>query len=39
MPAPVLRAVDATIDGEPLDAKAEAAARDAGWRNAANVAE
>jgi hypothetical protein len=32
MPAAVLRAVDTAIDGEPLDARAEAAARDAGWR-------
>ena len=32
MPMAVLRAVDAAIDGEPLDAAAEAAARDAGWR-------
>lgn len=39
MPLPVLQAVDATIDGEPLDATAEAAARDTGWRNARNVAE
>lgn len=35
----VLRAVDAAIDGEPLDAAAEIAARDAGWRSARNVAE
>lgn len=39
MPAPVLRAVDTAIDGEPLDARAEAEARDSGWRNASNVAE
>lgn len=39
MPLPVLQAVDAAIDGEPLNAAAEAAARDAGWRNARNVAE
>jgi hypothetical protein len=39
MPAAVLRAVDAAIDGDPLDARAEAAARDARWRNASNVAE
>jgi hypothetical protein len=39
MPLPVLQAVDAAIDGEPLDAAAEAAARDAGWRNTENVAE
>jgi hypothetical protein len=32
MPIAVLRAVDARIAGEPLDAAAEAAARDAGWR-------
>lgn len=32
MPIPVLHAVDAAIDGEPLDPAAEAAARDAGWR-------
>lgn len=31
MPMAVLTAVDAAIDGEPLDATAEAAARDAGW--------
>jgi hypothetical protein len=31
MPMAVLRAVDAAIDGEPLDAAAEAAARDSGW--------
>ena len=34
MPMAVLRAVDAAIDGEPLDAAAEAAARDAGWQAA-----
>lgn len=39
MPMAVLHAVDAAIDGEPLDVAAEAAARDAGWRNARNVAE
>jgi hypothetical protein len=39
MPIAVLSAVDAAIDGEPLDAAAEAAARDAGWRRAPNVAE
>jgi len=39
IPLPVLQAVDAAIDGEPLDAAAEAAARDAGWRNTRNVAE
>ena len=32
MPMAVLRAVDAVIDGEPLDAAAETAARDAGWQ-------
>ena len=32
MPAPVVRAVDVAIDGEPLDASEEAAAREAGWR-------
>ena len=39
MPLEVLRAVDAAIEGDPLDAAAEAAARDAGWRRAPNVAE
>jgi hypothetical protein len=39
MPLSVLHAVDATIDGEPLDAAAEAVARDAGWRNAREAAE
>ena len=39
MPLEVLQAVDAAIDGEPLDATAELAARDAGWRGARNVAE
>ena len=39
MPLEVLQAVDAAIDGEPLDAEAELAARDAGWRGARNVAE
>ena len=39
MPLEVLQAVDAAIDGEPLDAAAELAARDAGWRSARNVAE
>lgn len=39
MPAPVARAVDVAIAGEPFDAKAEVAAREAGWRNAGNVAE
>lgn len=32
LPAAVLGEVDARIDGEPLDADAERAARDAGWR-------
>lgn len=32
MPQAVLSTVDAAIAGEPLDAAAEAAARDAGWR-------
>jgi hypothetical protein len=32
MPMSVLQAVDASIDGEPLDAAAEERARDAGWR-------
>jgi hypothetical protein len=32
MPMAVLQAVDAVIDGEPLDARAEAEARDAGWQ-------
>ena len=31
MPLAVMHAVDGTIDGEPLNAAAEAAARDAGW--------
>jgi hypothetical protein len=31
-PAPVLEAVDQTIRGQPLDAAAEAKARDSGWR-------
>jgi len=39
MPLEVLRAVDAAIEGDPLDAAAEAAAREAGWRGAPNVAE
>jgi hypothetical protein len=39
MPASVARAVDVAIAGEPFDAKAEAAAREAGWRNTGNVAE
>ena len=32
MPMAVLRAVDALIEGEPFDAPAEIAARDAGWQ-------
>lgn len=32
MPMAVLQAIDAAIDGEPLDAAAEIAARDAGWQ-------
>lgn len=32
MPIAVLQSVDAMIEGEPFDAAAEAAARDAGWR-------
>lgn len=39
MPIAVLHAVDATIEGEPLDAAAEAAARDARWRQAPKMAE
>jgi hypothetical protein len=39
MPIAVLRAVDAAIDGDPLDAEAEAVARDADWRNPRNMAE
>jgi hypothetical protein len=39
MPMIVLHGVDAAIAGEPLDAAAETAARDAGWRIAPNVAE
>jgi hypothetical protein len=39
MPMAVLHAVDAAIDGAPLDAAAESAARDAGWRNPPNMAE
>lgn len=31
-PVEILNAVDAMIDGEPLDAEGEARARDAGWR-------
>jgi hypothetical protein len=32
LPMAVLHAIDAAIDGEPLDAAAESAARDAGWQ-------
>lgn len=32
LPAAVLLAVDAAIEGDPLDAEAEAAAREAGWQ-------
>jgi len=32
MPMAVLQAVDASIEGEPMDAPAEIAARDAGWK-------
>jgi hypothetical protein len=39
MPIAVLRAVDAAIEGEPLDAAAETAARDTDWRNPRNMAE
>ncbi len=39
MPIAVLRAVDAAIEGDPLDAEAEAAARNADWRNPRNMAE
>ena len=39
MPMAVLHAVDAAIEGEPLDAAAESAARDAGWRKIPGVAE
>ncbi|HEU0225634.1 MAG TPA: hypothetical protein VFR29_09375 [Steroidobacteraceae bacterium] len=39
MPMAVLQAVDAAIDGEPLDADAEAAARDSGWQPARDMAE
>ena len=39
MPMTVLRAVDAAIDGEPLNAAAETAARDAGWRAVGPVAD
>lgn len=39
MPMAVLQAIDAAIDGEPLDAAAEAAARDAGWQAPPKLAE
>ncbi|MGH8251966.1 MAG: anti-sigma factor family protein [Steroidobacteraceae bacterium] len=39
MPMAVLQAVDSAIDGEPLDAAAESAARDAGWQAPRDVAE
>ena len=39
MPMAVLQAVDAAIEGEPFDAAAEIAARDAGWQQPGNVAE
>ncbi|HEY7753615.1 MAG TPA: hypothetical protein VH856_07355 [Steroidobacteraceae bacterium] len=39
MPMAVLQAVDAAIDGEPLDAEAEAKARDSGWQPAPDMAE
>jgi hypothetical protein len=39
MPMAVLQAVDAAIDGEALDAEAEAAARDSGWQAAQDMAE
>jgi hypothetical protein len=39
MPVAVLQAVDAVIDGEPLDASAEAAARAGHWRDAPDLAE
>lgn len=39
MPMAVLQAVDAAIEGEPLDAAAETAARGAGWQSPGNVAE
>jgi len=38
MPMAVLQAVDASIDGEPMDAPAEIAARDAGWKPASQPA-
>ncbi len=39
MPMTVLHAVDAMIDGEPLDAASETAARDGGWRKPEDMAE
>ena len=39
MPMAVLHAVDAAIEGEPLDAAGESAARDAGWRKTPHMAE
>jgi hypothetical protein len=33
MPAAVIATVEATIDGSPLDAQAEAAAKAKGWRD------
>lgn len=39
MPMAVLQAVDAAIDGEPLDADAETAARDSGWQATQDMAE
>jgi hypothetical protein len=39
MPMAVLHAVDAAIEGEPLDATAESAARGAGWRKTPDMAE
>lgn len=39
MPMAVLEAIDAAIDGEPLDAASEAAARDAGWQAPPKLAE
>lgn len=39
MPMAVLQAVDAAIEGEPFDAAAETAARDAGWQSPGSVAE
>jgi hypothetical protein len=39
MPMAVLQAVDAAIDGEPLDAQAESTARDSGWQAPQDMAE